>query len=150
MKNKSYTMDAAMTARKFYCHKCGERLINHPRTRTIKRGDPDYREHSRVGRLGRTHLIGDVELTEYDFKCPSCNRIINPDEQYVIEKMQKMVGKNILTEEEFTQNEAAARFAIERKKKITTIIVTVIFIIATIIALYFAIKTDSFSGKFYL
>ena len=147
MKNKSHVIDAAMVARKFYCHTCGERLINHPRTRLIERGDPEYKEYSHVGHMRR---IGDVELTEYDFQCPSCNRIINPDEQYVIEKMQKMVGKNILTEEEFTQNEAAARLAIERKKKITTIIVTVIFIIATIIALYFAIKTDSFSGKFYL
>lgn len=146
MKNKSHVIDAAMVARKFYCHTCGERLINHPRTRTLKRGDPDYREHSLVGHY---HHMGDVELTEYDFKCPSCNRIINPDEQYVIEKMQKMLGTHLLTEEEISKNEAAARLAIEKKKKITTIIVTVIFIIVVIAAFYFAIKTNNFSGEFY-
>ena len=146
MKNKSHEIDAAMASRKFYCHKCGQQLINHPRTRTLKRGDPGYWEHSRVG---HTHLIGDVEHTEYDFKCPSCNRIINPDEQYVIEKIQKMVGRHILTVEEYFAYEEAARSAIEKKKKITTIIVTVLFIIGTIVALYYALKTGNFSFKFY-
>jgi predicted RNA-binding Zn-ribbon protein involved in translation (DUF1610 family) len=142
-------MDAAMVARKFYCHKCGQRLINHPRTRLIKRGDPDYREHSSAGRIGHTHLIGDVELTEYDFKCPSCNRIIDPDEQYVIEKIQKMVGRHIITAEEYFAHEQAARLAIEKKKNTTNIVVMLIAIIGTIIAIYYAAKTGNFSFKFY-
>lgn len=146
MKNKSYSMDAAMATRKFYCHTCGERLINHPRTRLFKRGDPEYKEYSRVGHMRR---IGDVELTEYDFKCPSCNRIINPDEQYVIEKMQKMLGKHILTEEEFAKKEAAARLAIEKKKNTTNTIVMLVAIIGIIIAIYYAGKTGNFSFKFY-
>ena len=144
--NKSYSIDAAMTMRAFYCHKCGERLRKHPRTRIVKRGDPDYRKYSRKG---RTHFFGDVEVTEYDFKCPSCNRIINPDEQYVIEKMQKTLGKHRLTDEEVARNEQAARLSIAKKKRITDIIVKIIFIIAVAVALFLALAKDGFSLKFY-
>lgn len=146
MKNKSHVIDAAMVARKFYCHTCGQRLINHPRTRLIERGDPEYKEYSHVGHMRR---IGDVELTEYDFKCPSCNRIINPDEQYVIEKIQKMVGRHIITAEEYFAHEQAARLAIEKKKNTTNIVVMLVAIIGTLIAIYFAAKTGNFSFKFY-
>ena len=104
---------------------------------------------AQIPAVGHTHLIGDVELTEYDFKCPSCNRIINPDEQYVIEKIQKMVGRHILTEEEYFAHEQAARSAIAKKRKTTDIIVKLIAIIGTIIAIYYAAKTGNFSFKFY-
>ena len=60
-----------------------------------------------------------------------------------------MVGRHILTVEEYFAYEEAARSAIEKKKKITTIIVTVLFIIGTIVALYYALKTGNFSFKFY-
>ena len=144
--NKSYSIDVAMTTRVFYCHKCGERLCKHPRTRIVKRGDPDYRKYSR---RGHTHFFGDVEVTEYDFQCPSCNRIIKPDEQYVIEKMQKALGKHRLTEEEVARNEQAASLAIARNKRNTDIIVKIIVILAVAAALLLALTKGDFSLKFY-
>lgn len=138
MKHKSLSIDIAMLTKKYYCHKCGDRLVRNPRTRMISRGDPEYREHSRIG---HTRIFGDVELTEYDFKCCNCDRIIFPDEQYVIDKIQKMLGKHILGEEEFLENDKKARLAIEKKKKVMDIVVKVLFVIAIVIAIYFAIKT---------
>ena len=147
MKNRSFSIDVAMATRKFYCHKCGDQLIRESRTRIIQRGDPDYREHSH---RGHTHMIGDVELTEYDFKCRSCDRIIPRDAQYVTEKIQKRLGKHILSEQEIFENEEAARSAIERKKKIVKIVLGITTAIIVALVLYFEIKSGEFSFKFYL
>ena len=138
MKNRTSKLDLAMVTRKFYCHKCGDRLARNARTRTIKRGDPDYREHSS---FGTKRVIGDIELTEYDFKCWTCNRIINPDEQYVIERMQKMLGKHILTDEEFAENEEKARVAIVKKRKTTDIVVKAVSITVALLVLFLWIIT---------
>ena len=138
MKNRTSKLDLAMVTRKFYCHKCGDRLARNARTRTIKRGDPDYREHSS---FGTKRVIGDIELTEYDFKCWTCNRIINPDEQYVIERMQNMLGKHILTDEEFAENEEKARVAIVKKRKTTDIVVKAVSITVALLALVLWIIT---------
>ena len=144
--NKSSTIDAAMLVRKFYCHKCGNKLKNNPHTRTVSRKDPEYKNVSQVGHM---HLIGDVEFTKYNFKCHNCNCIIAPEEQYIIERIQKMLGKHILNEEELSQNREIARLSIERKNKITNIIVKTIYVIAIIVVLFLFIKTGSFSFSFY-
>lgn len=146
MKSKSCSIDLATVTRKFYCHKCGDRLLRHARTRIVKRGDPDYKKHSRIGRM---HTFGDVELTEYDFKCWTCDRVTGCDEQYVIERMQKKLGKHILSETEIAENEESARAAIARKKKLGNIIASVIAIAATSAALYFCLKSGDFSFKIY-
>lgn len=147
MKNKTSEFDLAMVTRKFYCHKCGDRLLRNARTRTIKRGDPDYREHSK---FGTKRVIGDIELTEYDFKCWTCDRIINPDEQYVIEQMQKMLGKHILTDEEFAENEEKARAAIAKKRKITEIVVKAVSITVVLLVLFLWITKGGTVFTFYL
>lgn len=147
MKRKSYSIDAAMVFNKFYCHQCGNKLTKSPYTRTIKRGDPEYKEHSHIG---FKRVFGDVDLIEYDFKCCNCNKIISPDEQYVINKVQKIQGKHILSEEELLENKEKAYSAIQRKRKITDIIVKVLFIVAIIVSIYYAIKTNNFSLKFHL
>ena len=138
MINKSSRIDAAMLTRKFYCHKCGNILVNNPRKRIIKRGDPEYKDLSHVGRMS---MIGDIEFTEYDFKCNNCDCIIAPDEQYIVEKIQKMLGKHILSEEELSQNREKAYLSIERKKKITNIIVKAVFVIVTVVVIYLSLKT---------
>ena len=147
MKNRTSEFDLAMVTRKFYCHKCGERLLRNARTRTIKRGDPDYRKHARFA--NGTYSIGDIELTEYDFKCWTCDRIINPDEQYVIEQMQKMLGKHILSDEEFAENEEKARAAIAKKRKITEIVVKAVSITVLLLVLFLWITNGGTDFTFY-
>ena len=146
MKNRSYTSPMGMLTKKFYCHKCGERLIRNARTRTIKRGDPDYKKHSRVGRM---HLIGDVEFTEYDFKCPACGNIIEYDEQCVIGKIQKQLRKNILSDEEVLHNRGKAEDSINRNAKIFKVIFSVVALALIGLFIYSKIKSGDFSFSFY-
>ena len=89
MKNRSVSIPIAMVTKKFYCHKCGEQLSKNSKTRTVKPEDPDYIKHNRINH--RTHMIGDVEVTEYVFQCPSCGNIIEYDEQCVIGEIQKLL-----------------------------------------------------------
>ena len=146
MRSKSFSIDLAMVTRKFYCHKCGERLQKNPRTRLIKRGDPDYKKHSKIGRM---NVVGDVEHTEYDFKCTFCDRLTECDEQYVIEKIQKNLKKYIISEAEYLENQDKARASIERKRKIIEKSVKISTLILVILALYFSLKKGDFSFEFF-
>ena len=139
MNNKSISIPVVMLIKKFYCHCCGGLLIKNKRTRTIRRGDPDYKEHSRIG---RTHMIGDIELTEYDFKCPDCGRITSFDEQCVIENIQKNVGKHILSQAEITEHTPKAEADLKRKRNITNIIVKIVFIALTAFIIYMSLKSQ--------
>lgn len=146
MKNKSTSIPVAMLTKKFYCHKCGERLTRHPKTRIVKRGDPDYKKFNRIG---HARIIGDVEVTEYDFQCPSCGNITEYGEQCVIEKIQKTLDKNILSEGEILDHKAAAKEQIDKKAKIFHILFIAITCAVAALILYFAIKSGNFSFTFY-
>ena len=124
MKNKSASIPMGMVFCKFYCSDCGERLVKHPRKRVVRRGDPDYREHRRVGRM---RMIGDIEVTEYDFKCPCCEKITSYDDQRMIAVIQKDLGKKILSSVEITKHTQQAEAKIERKNKLTNVLVWVAF-----------------------
>lgn len=146
MKNKRKSIPAAMLFKKFYCHSCGERLVKNARTRTVRRGDPDYKEYSRIG---RTHMIGDVELTEYDFKCPCCERITSYDEQCVIERIQKNIGRQVLSPTEISDHTKKAEEDLKRRKRRTNFIVKAIFIALVVLAVLMSFMFKDFSIKFY-
>ena len=140
MANKSFSMDMAMATRKFYCHKCGSMLVKNPKTRLIRRGDPDYKKHARMGRM---HIIGDIEHTEYNFKCIECDTELECDEQYVIEKMQKNLKKHIISEAEFKENEMSARTYLAKKRKITEISVKILTAALIVLVFYMSIKNGN-------
>ena len=146
MKNKSYSAPLGMLTKKCYCHKCGERLVKHPKTRTLSPGDPDYKWYSRIV---HTHLIGDVEVTEYVFKCPSCGNIIEYDEQCVIRKIQKKFNKKIITDEEVLNNRENLEDSIKRNTKILKVIVYLVAITLIGLAIFLKIKLGDNSLKFY-
>ncbi len=145
MKSKRYSFPVAMLLKKFYCHECGEKLERSPKTRTIKCGDPDYREYSTY--LDGKHLIGDVELTEYDFICQSCRKVISFDDQCVIEKIQKTLDKRVLSKVEVLENIEKAKAVLDKKRKVSNAIVFSIFILITILAIFLAFKFGGFSFK---
>lgn len=146
MRSKSFSIDLAMVTRKFYCHKCGERLQKNPRTRLIKRGDPDYKKHSKIGRM---NVVGDVEYTEYDFKCTFCDRLTECDEQYVIEKIQKNLKKHIISEAEYLENQDKARASIAKKRRIIEKTVKISTVILVILVIYFSLKKGAFNIEFF-
>ena len=99
----------------------------YPKTRILKPGDPEYRKHLRT--RGVSRLFGDIKLTEYDFKCRTCDRIISFEDQCVIEVIQKNVGEHVLPQEVVDENFETVKAKIDRKKKIRQTIGTVFFII---------------------
>ena len=146
MKNKSVSIPIGMVTKKFYCHKCGERLCKYPNTRTVKPGDPDYRKHSKINHL---HMVGDVEVTEYDFRCPACENIIEYDEQRVVGKIQKQLSKNILSDEELLNNRGKAEDLMNRNAKIFTAIFIAVALAFVGLIGYLKIKSGDFSFKIY-
>ena len=147
MKNKSVSIPMGMVTKKFYCHKCGERLGKHPKTRTLSPGDPDYRKHNRINR--KTHIIGDIEVTEYDFQCPACKNVIEYDEQCVVRKIQKQLRKNILSDEEVLNNRGKVKDLMNRNAKVFKVIFSVVALAVIGLILYSKIKSGDFSFTFY-
>ena len=147
MKNKSVSIPMAMVTKKFYCHKCGERLGKHPKTRTLSPGDPDYRKHNRINH--KTHMIGDIEVTEYDFQCPACKNVIEYDEQCVVRKIQKQLRKNILSDEEVLNNRGKVEDSMNRNAKVFKVIFSVVALAVIGLILYSKIKSGDFSFTFY-
>ncbi|MBR2292884.1 MAG: hypothetical protein IKA44_01065 [Clostridia bacterium] len=147
MKNKSISIPMGMVTKKFYCHKCGARLDKHSKTRTVSPGDPDYRKHNRINH--RTHMIGDVEVTEYDFQCPSCGNIVEYDEQRVIKKIQMQLHKNTLSEEEILNNKGKAEETMDRNAKVFKVIFVTIALAVIGFIFYSKIKSGDFSFTFY-
>ena len=109
-----------MLTRKFYCHKCGEKLSVEGDTETLTPSDPEYTKYNKLGRNRR--MIGAVDVTTYHFECEKCNTAISFDEQWVIEAIQKMVGKQTLTDEEISAKRSKAEAKIGQKKKLTYVL----------------------------
>lgn len=116
---KTHSIPMGMAFGKFYCHKCGERLKNNPITRTVHPGDPDWR---RASKSGNTYYGGSVELTEYNFKCPSCGHEIDYYTQCTYKQIQKMLGKNTLSDQEIKEYKPAAKEAEEKRQKVIEIV----------------------------
>ena len=134
-----------MLIKKFYCPCCGARLAKHPRTRTLRRGDPDYKKHSQIG---HTHIVGDVELTEYDFQCPDCSKILSYDEQCVIETIQKSLGRQILSQDEIDEHSPKAEADLKRKRDITFTVVKILFIALAALIVYMGSKSGELTFYF--
>lgn len=68
-------------------------------------------------------------MTEYNFICPVCKKIIKSDEQYVIEIIQKKLNNYLLTEKEYTDNLQYEKINFKKKKykKIVKVVFLCIF-----------------------
>ena len=149
-KTEIIVMPRVMKKRIFYCPACAERLYLSPRTKILECGDPDYEKYSR---LHGKHIIGKIELTEYDFKCLSreCSAYDKPvsyDEQCVIAEIQKSVGTKILSQEIIEANYEKVIAVLARKKKKQRIIGAVIGMTACVLIGYYFLKTGNFKLYF--
>ena len=133
MENRSVSIPFGMVFGKFYCHKCGARLKKHPVKRTVRPGDPDYKEHSKTGKM---FMVGDVEVTEYDFRCPQCEHEIVYKDQRMVAKIQKNLGKKVLTEEEINEHTQAAKALLARDATICKILFAVAFLALSMLVFY--------------
>ena len=139
--SKSYSIPMGMVFGKFYCHKCGQKYKNNPITRTVRPGDPDHRRASKIGT--KTYMVGDVELTEYNFKCPFCDHEIDYDTQCVYKLIQKKLGRRVLIDEEIKEYKPWANAAQDKRDAITKVCMIVGF---GILVLVIAVLAEKF-GK---
>ena len=146
MANRSSTVPLGMLFYKFHCHKCGEKLVRSPRTRTVKPGDPDYAEHSRLG--AHSHLIGDVELTEYCFKCLSCDTFAEYEEQCVLSIIQKKLGRAVLSADDIKENRETAQKTLQKRRSVYHCCLRLLTLVALLLALYFVLKANGFEIHF--
>ncbi len=149
MVQKSSSINIAMKAKKFYCHKCGEKLELAPRTRIIKPDDPDYKKYKSLKHM---HTIGkdNIQHTEYDFKCKACNRIISFESQNIIDKIQKKLGNHLLTQSDIDANIDEVKAKIRRNKKIAEVCGHIIFFLLCAYIIYFYFTTGEFHFTIHL
>ena len=133
MKNFSVTIPIGMIFHKFYCHKCGSRLEKSARKRTVRRGDPDYKKYRKIG---DSYVIGDIEVTQYDFLCPSCGEITGYDEQCILGYIQKRTGGHVLSSSEITAGKEEATQHLQRKKVFAKVFSAILAAAVVILALY--------------
>ena len=92
------SIPAAMIFKKYYCHKCGERLKRQKITQTLNSDDPGYEAVLKKIHHSRSiiPMRGTVSVTEYGFACPQCASTITFDEQTDIAVKQKQASTRIL------------------------------------------------------
>ena len=146
MKNKHISMPLGMVTKRFHCHKCGGMLERRANTRTVSHNDHDYRKYSTVS---HRHMIGDVEVTEYNFCCPVCGNTMEYDEQCVIAKLQNKLGKSVLTESEIADNRGGIEASMEKKAKVLRFALATIALVFVGAIIYIKIKSGDFFFKFY-
>ena len=130
MDYKPYEIPTKILRGTYFCHKCGEKLEQNTRTRTVKRGDPDYREHSRVRAGGKTYYrFGDIQVTEYNLFCPTCNTSIEYADQCLIARIQEKLTSHKLTQQDVDDNIEEVERISKRKKTIRMVVVYVLLAI---------------------
>ena len=92
------SIPVAMIFKKYYCHKCGERLKRQKVTQVLNPGDPGY-ETARRQVMDNYEILGkpgSVSVSRYVFACPACQTTITFDEQKDIAVRQKYAKSHIL------------------------------------------------------
>lgn len=100
MAGKTWSITFGMVFKKYYCHKCGERLVKEKTHRVVTEDDRDY--YSYRGR--RSFPRYEIDVYDYRFKCPACEARITYDDQCVIEKIQKKCMRKRLSDVEISRN----------------------------------------------
>lgn len=89
-----------MTFRKMYCRYCGERLKVHKIVNVYHPGDPQFERVASFGIHGKMiHFTNQTKVT-YVYKCPDCGKAVTYEEQVCFSKIQKKLGKKILSDDE--------------------------------------------------
>ena len=92
------SIPVAMLFKKYYCHKCGERLKRQKVTQALNPGEPGYEAawndvRSNMNIVGKR---GSISVTHYVFHCPTCNTTMTFEEQEDIAVKQKYANSRIL------------------------------------------------------
>ncbi|MBQ8719663.1 MAG: hypothetical protein IJY65_01365 [Clostridia bacterium] len=124
MRGKSHSIPIGMIFKKYYCSCCGNRLNKEQTHRVVSKDDIDYYQYHEIGNYPRY----DYDVYSYQFKCPNCDQRISYKEQCIINRIQKKLGKKIITSSEIKELYYEAKTREERKDKAVSIIVPILLI----------------------
>ena len=69
MPGYSYGIPTGMVFKKYYCSRCGNKLIKEKNHRIVSKEDVDYYHYHEIGTFPKY----DHSVYSYHFKCPNCN-----------------------------------------------------------------------------
>lgn len=125
MNGKSWSIPAGMVFKKYYCSKCGEKLVKEKTHRVVTKEDKDYYQYHDYNMYPRNP----VDVYSYRFRCNHCNKSISYSEQCILEKIQKKYKTKVLIDEEIKEYYNESKKIVEKNSLIQEIIVVISFII---------------------
>ncbi len=137
MNGKVWSKPTGMDYKKFYCHKCGERLVKEKTHRVVTQDDRDYYSYHDRGHFPKH----DYDVYEYRFKCPSCEARITYDDQRIIKMIQKKCMRKRLSSVEINRNRKECEKRIEKRALFEEILGWIIFAII-VFSIYYLLDTD--------
>ena len=85
MNGKSWSIPFGMVFKKYYCSKCGEKLVKEKTHRVVTKDDLDYYQYHEKDMYPRSP----VDVYSYRFRCNNCRKAITYNEQCILEIIQK-------------------------------------------------------------
>lgn len=131
MAGYSYGIPMGMVFKKYYCCKCGNKLIKEKNYRVVTKDDVDYYHYHERSQLKYVHHVNN-----YHFKCPKCNNRYSFDYQCVIERIQKYKKSKVLSKNDIKENRVIANKKREIHNFIRDIIIEYIFVILSLMLAY--------------
>lgn len=132
MPGYSYGIPTGMVFKKYYCSRCGNKLIKEKNHRIVSKEDVDYYHYHEIGTFPKY----DHSVYSYHFKCPNCNNRYSFNYQCVIERIQKYKKRKVLSKNEIKENRVIANKQREKHNFIRDMIIGYIFIILCLIVAY--------------
>lgn len=124
MKGKSWSIPVGMVFKKYYCSKCGGKLVKSKTHRVVTKDDKDYYQYHDVD----TYPRYDYDVYSYEFKCTKCMRKISYGEQCIIDNIQKKHNKKVLSDDEINRNYNYEKIKQNKRSLKSSILIAIIFL----------------------
>lgn len=144
MKNKNYFKPYGMMFKKYYCSKCETLLEKEKTHRVVSKEDVDYFKYQKINAFPRR----DWDVYEYRFKCPSCNESISFEEQCIIERIQKINNKKILSISDIEVSYESCKIKESKRLLLRNILVPSLFNLLIIIPIFLALPDRNLKSLF--
>lgn len=142
MNGKNISIPFGMVFKKYYCFKCGTRLVKERTHRVVTKDDKDYYQFHDYNMFPRVAH----DVYSYRFKCPSCKARISFDEQCIIERIQKKFKSKALSSNEIKDNYKEFKEKNNKRVLIRNIVIPFVFILLAFTIFYLVMPKTRIEG----
>ena len=135
--NINWSIPWRMVFKRYYCSKCGSRLKREKTHRIVTKDDIDYFKYHEYNTFPRR----DHDVYEYRFKCPSCESRMSFEEQCIVDRIQKVNRRKLLSDIEIKKNYDECKKFIKRKAIFYEILIILLAIF--IVGIFCFLSKDS-------